>query len=155
MLHAEANVSWWFDSEVPLVQCRGPVVLRRSGHHKKWANVSIIAGGEGLCSAATQLNSIETALGYHLTAFCWYTPSFLACREGNKERESEGERYLDLGQVQLFPLYICSAPLPGSRHRFPIPNHTRHRRSKWLRRAKFLTRCVETKQQLNLEIRRE
>lgn len=139
-------------AEAPLVHCWCPVVFRHSGHHRKWANVSIISSGEGLHSATTllksrvnssQLPSDSFFLNIHL--HFWHAERR---KEGELTREREREWYLELEQFQLFPLYICSELLPGSRHRFPIPNHTRRGRAKWLRGAKFLPRCAETKQRL-------
>lgn len=140
-------------AEGPLVHCSCSVVFR---HHKKWATASITSS-EGLHSATTLPESrVNCSLLPSDSLFVnSFIPGMQGEREGKKERVGERERYLELGHFQLFPLYICRAPLPGSRHQLPIPNHSRRGRSKWLRRAKFLTRCVETKQQLNLEIRRQ
>lgn len=83
-------------AEAPLVHCWCPVVFRHSGHHKKWANVSIISSGEGLHSATTllksrvnssQLPSDSFFLNIHL--HFWHAERR---KEGELTRERERER---------------------------------------------------------------
>lgn len=112
-------------AEAPLVHCWCPVVFRHSGHHRKWANVSIISSGEGLHSAtallksrvnSSQLPSDSFFLNIHL--HFWHAERR---KEGELTRERERERAVSgVGTVPAFPtLHLFRAP---ARIQAPVPN---------------------------------
>lgn len=114
--------------------------------------MSIISSGEGLRSATTLLKSRVNYSQLPSDSFFVHTYLHYARREKERRRSLKRERGIWSWDSSSFSQFTsvqhsCQDPGTGSQSQ-TIP-------AKWLRGAKFLTRCVETKQRLNLEIKRE